>query len=197
MSEPEYTTLTSIHFGELFARYRGRFEIIAHRYVRNMAVAEDLVSDSFMAFWENRERIKPPITESSCAAYILTIVRNKCLDHLRAQSLHLKIKTEIGQFQQQLLAADIHSLEAFDPQDFFTGEINTLVKQTLDALPELTRNVFITRRFDDKSYREIALQYGITERRVEFELVKATKQLRHSLKDYLGILLFLIGDMYL
>ena len=42
------------------------------------------------------------------------------------------------------------------------------------------------------SYKEIAEKYGITVRRVEFELEKAVKQLRVALKDYLPVLLMLL-----
>ena len=44
------------------------------------------------------------------------------------------------------------------------------------------------------SYKEIAEKYGITVRRVEFELEKAVKQLRVALKDYLPVLLMLLSD---
>ena len=40
----------------------------------------------------------------------------------------------------------------------------------------------------------VAEKYGITVRRVEFELEKAVKQLRVALKDYLPVLLMLLSD---
>ena len=46
----ESVAMTTAEFGRLFATWRARFEAIACRYVRSAAVAEDLVSDSFMSF---------------------------------------------------------------------------------------------------------------------------------------------------
>ena len=158
----ESVAMTTAEFGRLFATWRARFEAIACRYVRSAAVAEDLVSDSFMSFWENRGRIP---ADANLQAYILIIVRNKCLDWLRAQSLHAKIE-----------------------------QVAAIVRQSLDRLPELTREVFVARRFEELSYKEIAEKYGITVRRVEFELEKAVKQLRVALKDYLPVLLMLLSD---
>ena len=66
------------------------------------------------------------------------------------------------------------------------------MRQSLDRLSELTREVFVARRFEELSYKEIAEKYGITVRRVEFELEKAVKQLRVALKDYLPVLLMLL-----
>ena len=187
----ESVAMTTAEFGRLFATGRARFEAIACRYVRSAAVAEDLVSDSFMSFWENRGRIP---ADANLQAYILIIVRNKCLDWLRAQSLHAKIEQEVYELRRRVLAADIRSLQAFNPEEIFSEEVAAIVRQSLDRLPELTRDVFIARRFEEMSYKEIAEKYGITVRRVEFELEKAVKQLRVALKDYLPVLLMLLSD---
>ncbi|MCC8036483.1 MAG: RNA polymerase sigma-70 factor [Rikenellaceae bacterium] len=190
----ETVGISSVEFGRLFSRYRHRFETVARRYVRDGAVAEDIVSDSFMAFWAGRERLAE---DSNIPAYILTIVRNKCLDWLRAQSLHTRIEKEVYDLRRRTIAADIRSLAAFDPSELFSDEIAAIVERTLDSLPELTRNVFIARRFSDMSYREIAEKYSISLRRVEFELDKSVKYLRAALKDYLPAMaiMFLLGDV--
>ena len=187
----ESVAMTTAEFGRLFATWRARFEAIACRYVRSAAVAEDLVSDSFMSFWENRGRIP---ADANLQAYILIIVRNKCLDWLRAQSLHAKIEQEVYELRRRVLAADIRSLQAVNPEEIFSAEVAAIVRQSLDRLPELTREVFVARRFEELSYKEIAEKYGITVRRVEFELEKAVKQLRVALKDYLPVLLMLLSD---
>lgn len=179
--------MTSTEFGRLFAAWRGRFETIACRYVRSAAVAEDLVSDSFIACWENRARIADG---TSLEAYLLTVVRHKCLDWLRAQRLHLKIEQEV--FRLRVVDADIRSLQSFHPEEIFSAEVAAIVRRSLESLPPLTREVFLARRFGEKSYKEIALQQGITLRRVEFELEKAVKQLRKALCDYLPVLIFLL-----
>ena len=95
---------------------------------------------------------------------------------------------------RRVLAADIRSLQAFNPEEIFSAEVAAIVRQSLDRLPELTREVFVARRFEELSYKEIAEKYGITVRRVEFELEKAVKQLRVALKDYLPVLLMLLSD---
>ena len=191
----ESVAMTTAEFGRLFATWRARFEAIACRYVRSAAVAEDLVSDSFMSFWENRGRIP---ADANLQAYILIIVRNKCLDWLRAQSLHAKIEQEVYELRRRVLAA---CARLFLEKGYtntrmvdILREAAAIVRQSLDRLPELTREVFVARRFEELSYKEIAEKYGITVRRVEFELEKAVKQLRVALKDYLPVLLMLLSD---
>lgn len=181
--------LSAVEFNRVFASCRSRFEIVARRYVRNDAVAEDIVAESFMVLWENRERIA---RNKNIQAYVLTIVRNKCLDYLRAQNLHLQIEQNLHRLRQEIVLEDIRSLEAFDPREIFSDEVAAIVRQTLERMPELMRCVFIARRFEDKSYKEIGQMYGITPRRVEFELQKAVKEFRVALRDYLPALLILI-----
>ena len=186
----EPVAMTPAEFGNLFTAWRSRFVAVACRYVRSAAVAEDLVSDSFMSFWENRGRIP---AEANLQAYILTIVRNKCLDWLRAQSLHMKIEQKVYELRRRMLEADIRSLQAFDPDEIFSQELVSIVQRSLERMPELTRDVFTARRFDEMSYKQIAEKYGITVRRVEFELEKAVKQLRVALKNYLPLLFIILS----
>jgi len=55
--KPTKTCITSAEFGRLYSDYNPRFTEVAYRYVRDRGIAEDLVSDSFMAFWEERDRL--------------------------------------------------------------------------------------------------------------------------------------------
>lgn len=187
----ESVAMTTAEFGRLFATWRARFEAIACRYVRSAAVAEDLVSDSFMSFWENRGRIP---ADANLQAYILITSATNASTGCAPKACMPRSSRRCTSFGGRVLAADIRSLQAFNPEEIFSAEVAAIVRQSLDRLPELTREVFVARRFEELSYKEIAEKYGITVRRVEFELEKAVKQLRVALKDYLPVLLMLLSD---
>ena len=161
-------------FGELYKRYKARFESFAVGYVQDRLIAEDVVTDAFIYYWENRSRLD---ADCNAAAYILTTIRHKCLNYLRAL------------LQRRVVSENIRSLELCDPQHLFAGEIEKLVRDCMAEMPELTRQVFTARRIHGKSYREIAAECGITERRVETELEKALGKLREVLRDYLPLVL--------
>lgn len=171
-------------FGELYKRYKARFERFATGYVQDRLIAEDIVTDAFIYYWENRPRLD---AECNAAAYVLTTVRHKCLNHLRALQVRMRVHNEVGELQSRVLSENIRSLELCDPQHLFAGEIKKLVGDCLAEMPELTRQVFTARRTHGKSYREIAAECGITERRVETELAKALEKLRGALRDYLPL----------
>jgi RNA polymerase sigma-70 factor (ECF subfamily) len=72
-------------FNQLFNEYYERFIRFAQGYVRERETAEDFVSEAFTQFWENRENLQ---SDTKPQAYILTIVKNKCLNHLQ----HIQVR---------------------------------------------------------------------------------------------------------
>ncbi|MDE5759999.1 MAG: RNA polymerase sigma-70 factor, partial [Bacteroides sp.] len=72
-----------------------------------------------------------------------------------------------------------------------TAEIQKLVEEALERMPERTRLVFVMSRYENKPHAEIADTLGITVKGVEFHISKATKLLRVILKDYLPSLLLM------
>ena len=99
--------------------------------------------------------------------------------------MRLRAHGEMEELQQRVLRESIRSLEMCDPERLFEGEVERIVRDCLDEMPELTRSVFTEQRLQGRSYREVAAQYGISERRVETELGKALGKLRLALRDYL------------
>lgn len=140
-------------FEAVYTQYYARFVIIARRYVRDVAVAEDIVMESFASFWENRERIA---LETNLPAYVATSVRNNCLNWLNAQTLHLAKLHDIHSLQTRNIVASIRSLNACDPQRLFTDEIRAIVECEMLTMPQVTRQVFELSRFCGKTYAEIA-----------------------------------------
>ncbi len=59
-------------------------------------------------------------------------------------------------------------------------------------LPELTYEIFTAKRLSGMSAKEIAKQFGITERRVNFEIQKASKVFRQVFRDYFVLFAFAV-----
>jgi len=83
-------------FNELFNEYYERIVRFAKSYVRDLAVAEDFASEAFAAFWENRAILSD---ETNPLAYILTIVKNKCINYLKHEQIRLKAERELNDTQ--------------------------------------------------------------------------------------------------
>ena len=64
----------------LFREYYVSLCAYSRRYVGRKDVAEEIVSDTFMKIWENRERIE---INTSIKAYLFNAVCNNSLNYLR------------------------------------------------------------------------------------------------------------------
>lgn len=176
-------------FNQLFTNYQGRFIRFANTYVRDIAVAEDFTIEALMYYWENRHSLKE---NSNIPAFILTVIKNKCLNYLQHLQVREDVNAQLLNHAEWELNTRISTLEACDPNELFTAEALEIVNKTLACLPEQTRAVFIMSRYDNKSHKEIAEVLGITTKGVEYHISKALKKLHANLKDYYPVFLYLL-----
>ncbi|MDY5239723.1 RNA polymerase sigma-70 factor [Bacteroides helcogenes] len=177
-------------FNNLFTEYQGRFVRFASTYVADRMAAEDIVMEAMVYYWENRKRLAADIVPS---VYILTSVKNKCLNYLRDAQCRKDLSRQMQEHEEWKLNLKISTLEACSPEELLSKEMQELVAKALNKLPEKTRQVFIMRRFKEMSFKEIAVQTGMSVRGVEYHLDIATASLKKSLKDYLPLLVYLLS----
>ena len=148
-----------------------------------MEEAEDAVMDAFIQYWENKDKLDIQI--NNIKGYIFTILRNKCIDLLELRKYRLQKNEEM--YRQMLGEIEINtsSLRSCDPSELFSREINQIVNETIDTLPDRTREIFYKRYLEQKSYKSIAENFGISVKGVEFHISKCLNILRKKLKDYL------------
>lgn len=174
-------------FDMLYKHFHKKAFIFTKSYVYNDAIAEDIASESIIKLWESvkENRVKNP------ESFLLTILKNKALDYLKHEKIKEEAIKNIEQSTYDELNIRISMLEACDPQEVFSSEIQKIVTQTLLNLSAESRMVFELSRFDGKSHKEIAKELGVTTKNVEYHLTKVLKILRINLKDYLPKILFL------
>ena len=68
-------------------------------------------------------------------------------------------------------------------------ELTKRIKNAVEALPLSYREAFIMHRFQQMSYKEIALALDVSPKTIDYRIQKALMQLRIELEDYLPILL--------
>lgn len=168
--------------------YNSSFIRFANSYVRDIAIAEDIVTDAFMSYWEHKSDIS---SESNIPAYILTTVKNKCLNYLKHRDLKLRTLNEIQEHAFWELGLRISTLEVCNPEELFSTEVQEIIDKTLKDLPEKTYEVFVQSRYKNKSHKEIADFLQITTKGVEFHITKALSKLRENLKDYVLTIILL------
>ena len=147
----------------------------ASRWV-SLPVAEDIVQDTMLYIWENRDRL---MEELSLKGLLFMIVRNKSLDRISSQKVHSRV-------HQQL---EKRFADQFDSPDFYLGtELARLYREALAQLPEQTRRIFEMSRFQGMTHQQIAAEMEVSPQTVNYHIGQALKVLGVALKDYLPLI---------
>lgn len=178
-------------FDALFTKYKRRFTLFADSYIHDMQLAEDIVTDAFMAYWE-AFRQSPP-AGINAPAYILTIVKNKCINELEHRKVHEKFVASSLTDAQWELRMQLASLRACEPDAIFTAEMEELVRRSLRKLPPKAQKVFTMSRLEGRSHREIAVELGLSVKSVEYYMNIALRTLRADMAGYVAALIFYLG----
>ena len=108
-------------------------------YLHDQHLSEDIASEALIKLWENWDESYTTVQRK---AFLLTIIRNKCLDHLRKIQVNTKTHEELTEISQRELVFRISLLESTVPQELFISDIQKIVDNTLKQLPEQTRLIF-------------------------------------------------------
>lgn len=165
-------------YRSLFEQYYVALCQFARRYIDDQETREDIVQDVFFTIWEKRKTISPTI---SARNYLVTCVRNLCLNYLRDQGYKQDYETNI----QKRIPAYVENQD-----DIYTlQELRELLNKTLAKLPPEYRLAFEMNRFENKSIEEIAEIMGVSDRTVKRYKSRAIEILKEELKDYLPLLM--------
>lgn len=158
--------------------YRAEFNNLVHfvnSYTRNRLDSEDLVQETMLAIWKNRESLDP---ERNFRSYLYTIARNKSLNYLRDNANHLKSSSlQESETLINSLALSSPSVE----EEINALDLQSFIDRVYLSLPEKVVNTFRMSRQDGFTYNEIAEKLGITVKVVEYHISITLKALRLKL----------------
>ncbi|WP_242203483.1 RNA polymerase sigma-70 factor [Aestuariivivens insulae] len=152
---------------------------IVRQYVPSIEDAEEVLQDVFMKVWHNFDKID---MNKNVTGYLFKITRNTCLDFLRSKRHALALETNSLQ-QKNLL--NFHALTNDTASTIIKNELEALINESIESLPERCRLVFIKSRFEGMKHKQISSELDISNKTVENHISKAIKHLKQSLKDYL------------
>jgi RNA polymerase sigma-70 factor (family 1) len=165
----------------LFTRYYVNLCNHAVRFVHSNEIAEDIVSEVFTSFWQNK--IYEQIT-TSYRAYLYKCIRHRSYNYLKWQlNRTTSLETEHLSMISQSLSPD---------EVLQFSELHQRVELIIQKLPPQCRRAYLLKRVEGKKYDEIADELQISSKAVEALVSRALARLRNELKDdwFLGALLF-------
>ena len=160
----------------------------ADEYIADTESAKNIVQNIFMRLWEKHHLVDP---DSNLKSYIYMATRNACLSHLR----HLRVEMaffEKAKKNSEDLQLNYEALHELDIEKIDFSKLEILIQDSIEALPERCREVFLMSRYDELKNKEIAEKLDITVKAVEANITRALTKLRENTRDYLPELVFFL-----
>ncbi len=171
-------------FETLFKKHYQMLLKVGQFLINDIEQAEELVHDVFINVWQKRENIN---TQASFKNYLITAVRNRCFNHLKAKKKTTSIDDDESWADE--LVADTATDTVANLK-----EVNLAIEAAVSRLPEQCRIIFQLSRYEGMSYKEIAETLGLAPKTVENQIGRALKTLKTELKDYLPFVLFYLSQ---
>ena len=153
----------------LVSRYAGEVVGLCGAMVRDRTAAEDLAQDVFGRAFAALGGYRG---EASARTWVLSIARNRCIDHLRRQKRDPWAASDGGD-------PDHHAEDALLPPDLLSRRDE--VESALGELAEGERALVVLRFRHGLDYRELATAFGLKEGTVRRRVSRALARMREAL----------------
>ena len=157
---------TGNSFEQFFHDRHERFYYFALRFLNDEEACRDVVKDTMEYIYRNLTSIE----ESKRESYALSFIRSRCIDTIRRRGVKQRYLDFYKAYAERL---DVVALDAEEDQ---MGQL----MQAVEQLPEKTRYALKECYLNQKKYREVALEMGISEEGVHKNIVRALKMLREK-----------------
>jgi RNA polymerase sigma-70 factor (ECF subfamily) len=175
-SESDLLTATAIgdttSFERLYQLYEKRVYQYVCTFVRDQAVAEEIVVDAMMAVWRGAGSFA---RTSRVSTWIFGIARHKALDALRRTERH---RRDIALDE----AVDLPNPQESPAEGLHRQQIATLTQQALATLSQEHQEVLRLVFYEELPYEEIATLLSIPTNTVKTRVYYAKQHLKQQLK---------------
>ncbi len=163
---------------ELYSKSLFRFSL---SYLKSTEAAEDVVQEVFSKVWDKRKELK---TDTSFKSYLFTIALNS----IRKQFNKL---ARLNGVKHYILLNSAKNKSTFDDKDNYQELLDKL-DELIATMPEKRRQVFLKKKLEEKSLKEIAQELDITPKTVEYHITEAMKFLKKEFEklQVIGLIFF-------
>lgn len=141
----------------------------AEQLLKDNEEAKDIVQDVFLKLWQMRNELS---RIESHEAFIMRMVRNKCLDHIRARRT-VSMDEEISQ--------KIYRQSATETDRFEMTDTANRIGMLMQELPEQQKTIMYMRDIENHEYEVITEVTGLNTNAVRVALSRARKKVRDEL----------------
>lgn len=161
-------------FDALYALYSRRLYAFALKMTKSHSDAKEIVQDTFVRLWLNRENVLP---EDSFQSYLFTIAKNAILNRMRTL-INTPVFVDYMEYMNEKHLSEENTTEEMEMDEF-----RMKLEQAKELLPETQKNVFELSKELGLSHTEVAKQLNLSEQTVRNQLSLALKTLRKRLAE--------------
>lgn len=158
-----------VGYKQLFDKYYMPLCIYSLKYCDSFELAEDIVQDLFVKFWDEKLYTK---IDNLIGPYLFKSVKNNTLQVVKKEA----------KYQFNDIEDFVNNLVEEDQLDFATlEEEKKKLFEQVEALPEKSKEVFKAIVLRNMKYKEVAVHLDISVNTVKTHYARALKQLRYKL----------------
>ncbi|GAB2783683.1 sigma-70 family RNA polymerase sigma factor [Rhabdobacter roseus] len=170
-------------FEKLVQRHKSRIYTTIYLIVKDQYVAEDLMQDTFIKAVDTIKSGKYN-EEGKFLPWIIRIAHNLAIDYFRRDKRYPNVVFEDGSSVFNTLDFSEDSVESIQIRQ----ETHEQLREMIQRLPDVQRQVLIMRHYEDMSFQEIADATGVSINtalgRMRYALINLRKQFSQRTPQY-------------
>ena len=170
-------------FQHVVSKYQEMVGNVCYGFVQNQSDAEELVQDVFVEVYTSIHKFKG---NSKLSTWLYRIAVNKSLNLIAKRKRKRRIQTVSTFFgfgeEKERDYADIHTHNPAEQLE--DQEIKIALQTAIEKLPKSQQMAFVLRKYDNRSYVEIAEIMETTVSAVESLIHRASRNLKKNLAGF-------------
>lgn len=175
-------------FQDFFNNQNAEIFSIALHFTKNAFLAEEIVQEVFVSLWLSRHKLS---AINDPGGYLYTTIINKSITSLKKHQAFESRKSQVDISQEP--AAEVNEAE----QRLAFRENESLLQNWVHSLPRKQQEVYLLKKEEGLSIKEIAEQLEISEFTVKNHLKAASRFLKEKFLSYRKVSLCLLCTFFI
>jgi RNA polymerase sigma-70 factor (ECF subfamily) len=167
-------------FNLLVGRYKDQLMNFVYRYLGNYDEADDVVQETFVRLYRNKDSYKP-VAKFSTWLYTIATNLAKTQYRRRKRRVMVSLTRQRGEDRDSMIDLPDISYAADKVADSSLQQ--EIIQKALNAIPEKYREIVIFSDIQEMSYEEISEMTGVNIGTVKSRLNRGRTKLQELLKD--------------
>jgi len=174
-------------FNAVYTKYWSALYQTAFYILKDREQSLDIVQEIFVWLWEHRKSVQ---IKTTLKGYLTAAVKFKAANLIRGH----KVRAD---FFKYIETASPFTLSTDAALQIEAKELQDVILQTVDSLPERCGAVYKLSRNEHLSNQEIAQKLGVSIKTVENQMTIALKKLRLALSQFFVSITFFVVSLFL